>query len=141
MPPNLIEFPSELVQQIFENLPRQTLPTIRLVCRRFDELHRCLNWRRLCREHFRYWNADRGIESALCDRKSNLNWQRQFVERQRVERVTTDLLDDVLGAQLGRMQKIQKIVELGYDAKDTLLHHFAVADDAPDVLARRYEIQ
>lgn len=60
-----------------------------------------------------------------------------FIDRHLAYRETSRLLDSLLSTQVGRIHKFQRIVEIGYDAKDCLLQHLAVDENAEDVLARR----
>ncbi len=55
-----------------------------------------------------------------------------------VDRNISHCLDSIIASQVGRIGKAEKIVAFGYDAKDTLLRHMSVPDEAEDVLARRY---
>lgn len=67
-----------------------------------------------------------------------MDWKKVFAERRQIDRSISREIDSILGSQVGRIEKTSRIVEHGYDAKDTLLRHLSVADDADDVLARRY---
>ena len=60
-------------------------------------------------------------------------------DRYMTDRKASACLDDIIESQSGRIEKAEKILAFGYDAKDTLLRHLHVSDDADDVLARRYE--
>ena len=59
------------------------------------------------------------------------------MRRHVVDRTTSHELDSILTSQVGRIEKSETIVGLGYDAKDALLRHLNVGKDAEDILARR----
>lgn len=69
---------------------------------------------------------------------ANIDWKGIYLERHTIDRSATHQIDSVLSSQTGRIAKSANIVGLGYDAKDTLIRHLRVGDDAEDVLARRY---
>ena len=131
---SILDLPNEVVQQILRRLAPIDVLFFQQVCRRFNELADSSVWRHLCRTHFLYWNPDR---NPLKQGVASLGWKQLCVERQRTEHKTTKLLNSVLASQAGRIEKFQRVVELGYDAKDCLLKHSAVELDAGDGLARR----
>lgn len=57
--------------------------------------------------------------------------------RQMIDIATTELLDSILACQAGRIEKVRRIIEFGYDAKDTLLRHASAQPDQEDYLTRR----
>ena len=138
MPVTIDDLPNEVIQQILHHLPALSVPTFQQVCRRFNRLADSLNWRYLCQIHFDYWNPTRCIEEKFASSVDEVDWKTLFVDRHCIDRDTTELLDSILSCQTGRIEKFQKIIEAGYDAKDCLLRHLAVHDEAEDVLARRY---
>lgn len=69
---------------------------------------------------------------------AKVDWKKIFIERHSADRATTRQIDSILSSQRSRIKKTESIVAYGYDAKDTLLRHLDVGDDAEDVLARRY---
>ena len=86
---------------------------------------------------YQYWNPNRHIEDKSSDEVAKNNWKQIYAERHRIDRDIDRAIDSILDSQVGRIKKTQGVVELGYDAKDSLLRHLNVADDAKDVLARR----
>ena len=69
---------------------------------------------------------------------SKVDWKKIFTQRHGIARSISRNIDSILSSQSGRIEKAEKIMGHGYDAKDTLLRHLNVGDDAEDVLARRY---
>ena len=138
MPVSVDDLPNEVIHQILRHLPALSVPAFQQACRRFNKLTDSLNWRHLCRKHFKYWHSDRCIQKKFVKNVDEVDWKKLFVERHQIDHKTTSLLDSILSSQTGRIEKFQQIVESGYDAKDCILTHLAVHDDTEDVLARRY---
>ena len=135
---SIVDLPNEVIQQALRRLAPVDVLQFQQVCRRFYELADTSVWRHLCRTHFKYWKSERNpLKQGLKDPTAS-DWKQICLERQRTEFRTTELLESVLATQVGRIDKFQRIIELGYDAKDSLLKHFTVEDDAEDVLARRF---
>ena len=130
--------PNELLQHVLLYLPALSVAAFERVCRRFFGIVGAFNWRNLCQADFRYWHPSHKIQSKLDADRENVDWKEVFTQRYRSHRETTRLLNSILSTQVGRIDKFQQIVGIGYDAKDCLLEHLAVDEDAEDVLARRY---
>ena len=77
------------------------------------------------------------IKEKYTNDVAKVGWKNIFTDRLSVDKTVSHTVDSILSSQLGRIEKFHRIVELGYDAKDTLLRHISVGDDAEDVLARR----
>ena len=67
-----------------------------------------------------------------------IDWRKTFALRYGADFVTTHEIDSILATQPGRIEKTERIIAQGYDAKDALLRNLEVDDLANDVLARRY---
>ena len=67
----------------------------------------------------------------------NVDWKKIFADRHRVDGITSRTVDSIVAGQLDRSEKSERIVGLGYDAKDALLRNLRVGEDAADVLAQR----
>ena len=65
------------------------------------------------------------------------DWKKVFSDRHSRDRSINNEIDSIVASQPNRFEKARKIIGYGYDAKDTLLRHLNVSDDAEDVLARR----
>ncbi|KAI9717423.1 MAG: hypothetical protein M1812_004775 [Candelaria pacifica] len=136
---SLSALPDELVQHILYYVPPSSAAALERASKRFrDVSNEPLLWRYYCRVHFGYWDAEHDIWQKFASPVSSADWKQLYVRRGLVERATTHLIQGILSNQSGRIDKIQQIVELGYDVKDTLLRHTRTQDDAEDVLARRY---
>ena len=135
----LNELPNEVLQQILFHLPPVSVAALMQVCRKFNDLVHPLLWRYHCRTQFSFWNPERNMEQKFADDVSKVEWKTIYAERHHIDRVISRTIDSILSSQTGRIEKYQRILDYGYDAKDTLLRHLDVADEAEDVLARRYE--
>lgn len=80
------------------------------------------------------------MEEKFANDVVKVDWKRIFLERHHIDCVTSRTIDSILSSQTGRVQKYQRILDYGYDAKDTLMCHLNVGDEVEDVLARRYEL-
>ena len=134
---NISDLPNEILQQIVFCLPARSLSSFQRACHRFDALVDPLIWRRLCRDTYRYWQPQHRIEQRFQAAADQTNWKLLFRERQLVDRHVNTMLNSILGSQIGRIEKFQEIVDHGYDAKDCLLQHCKVGEEAEDALARR----
>lgn len=138
---SLASVPNEIIQQILLYIPPSSAPAIQQVSRRFNDLIQPILWRYHCRTQFRYWDRKHNIQEKFADEVAKVDWKKVFATRHSVDRATSHAIDAILSCQVGRVEKFQSIVRFGYDAKDTLLRHLNVGDDAEDVLARRYAHQ
>lgn len=133
----LNELPNEVIHQILLHLPPTSAPKVQQVSRQFDESAQPILWRSHCRTHFKYWSAEHEIQQKFSGIVAKVDWKKVFLERHNVDRATTLHLDSIISSQTNRISKSRNIVAYGYDAKDTLLRHLDVGDEAEDVLARR----
>ncbi|KAL3472403.1 Hemimethylated DNA-binding protein YccV like-domain-containing protein [Aspergillus californicus] len=133
------------------HLPEEILHNILLYChprgsaalertaRRFRGVaNEPLLWRHYCQIHFTYWAREHDIQGKLSSAASTVNWKALYISRHLIDRATGRLLDSILTSQTGRIEKFRLVVNLGYDAKDTLLRNISIRTDAKDYLARRY---
>ena len=134
----LTDLPNEIIFQILTYLPPASVPTLQRVSQRLNELSQPLLWRYYCRTQFKYWSEHHNIQKKFVDDVTKVDWKKVFLERHSVDRTTTTQLNSILSSQTCRIEKAEKIVRYGYDAKDSLVRHLRVEDDAEDVLARRY---
>ncbi|MCJ1414554.1 hypothetical protein MMC32_000881 [Xylographa parallela] len=135
---SISDLPGEIIQQILLYCPPITLAAVQRLSRRYNALVEPFLWRHQCRTQYRYWDPEHHIKEKLRGNINDVDWQNVFSERQRIDRITSSALEGILANQMGRIDKFQRIVECGYDAKDCLLQHMAIDDDGEDVLARRY---
>ena len=133
----LADLPNEIIQQILFYVPPSSVLAIQRVSRRFNDLTQPLLWRYHCRTQFKFWDQKHNIQEKFSYEVAKVDWKKVFSNRHSIDRATSHAIDAILCSQVGRVEKFQTVVEFGYDAKDTLLRHLDVDDDAEDVLARR----
>ena len=134
----LSELPTEIIYHILLYLPPSSVPTLQQVSTQFNELSQPLLWRHHCSTQYKYWSPEHNIKETFNEPVAKIDWKKLFAERHAVNRSTTRELDSILASQVGRIDKTERIIAHGYDAKDTLLRHLDAGNDAEDVLARRY---
>ena len=134
----LDQLPNEIIFQILLCIPPTSVPALQQVSKQFNDLSQPLLWRYHCSKTFHYWSPEHAIDEKFNGPVAKVDWKKVFTQRRQIDRSISREIDSILGSQVGRIEKTSRIVEYGYDAKDTLLRHMSVADDADDVLARRY---
>ena len=133
----LSELPVEVLNQIISYLPPSTVPTLQIVSRRFYNLPQPLLWRDHCLSQFKHWNAEKDLEFKLSKGVVVTDWKKIFADRYTVDRSIARDVGGILASQRNRIEKAERIMGHGYDAKDMLLRSLNVGDEAEDVLARR----
>jgi F-box protein 21 len=137
--PSLTSLPTEILQAILGYLPPGSLFNCTGVSKRLNEVATLpALWRSQCRSSFKFWHARHHIAARLAGPLTDTDWWALFKERVTADRITTRLLEKILASQQRQISYINEISILGYDAKDTLLRHCNVSDDAEDVLSRRF---
>ncbi len=134
----LSELPTEVLHQIISYIPPSSLPTLQTVSRKFNNLPQPLLWRDHCCTHFRYWSPDHDLQQKLSRPVVETDWKKLLFDRYSIDRSTTRDVDGILASQRNRIEKAERIMGHGYDAKDALVRYLSVGNDAEDVLARRY---
>ena len=137
----LHDLPTEILYQILLSVPPASIPTLQQVCRKFNDLSQPLLWRHHCQSNFQHWRPEHEIHAKYAQSAAQVNWKQLFRTRHLGDRAVSQELESILASQTGRIEKAENILAYGYDAKDTLLRHLDVGDDAEDVLARRYAIE
>lgn len=136
----ITELPNEILYQILLFVDPPAAPVLQQACRKFNELVQPLLWRYHCEKQFKYWNPEHQIRKKLAAEVTKVDWKKIYQARYKTDISTTYDFESILSSQVGRAEKTAKIVARGYDVKDTMLRHLRVADDAEDVLARRYDV-
>lgn len=131
------ELPNEIIYQILLCVPPASVTKVQQVSRQFNDLSQPILWRYYCSSQYAYWDPRHQIQEKLSGPVAKVDWKKLFSERSSVDRMTDREVDSILETQRGRIRKTERIVAYGYDAKDTLLRHLSVGDEADDVLARR----
>ena len=134
----LSELPIEILHQIISYIPPSSVPTVQRVSRKFNNLPQPLLWHDHCRIQFKYWSPEHDIQQKLSEAVLETDWKKLFSKRYSIDRSIACDVDGILASQRNRIVKAERIMGHGYDAKDALLQHLNVGDDAEDVLARRY---
>lgn len=136
---SLEDLPDEVLQHILSFLSAEdTLEHIQFLSKHFHNL--CaepLLWRQHCQQNFKYWDAKHQIRGKYLSRAGNVGWKELYIYRHTVDRKVSELLESILDSQRNRLSRVEEIAQFGYDAKDTLLRHYRVPEDADDVLSRR----
>ncbi|KAI9871733.1 MAG: hypothetical protein M1830_002521 [Pleopsidium flavum] len=131
--------PDEIIQQILYYVPPASIPSLQQASKRFSDLtDEPLLWRYYCSTRFKYWSPEHDIKQKFGGYVTDVDWKKLYEHRCAVDRTTRRIIDSILASQMGRIEKFERIAELGYDAKDTLIQQYRVGDDAEDALARRY---
>ncbi|POS84269.1 hypothetical protein EPUL_003257, partial [Erysiphe pulchra] len=136
----LLRLPEEVIQKILVFCdPDDIYLNVKSVCKRLYRLvGEPLLWRYHCFVSFRYWDSRHCIQDKLCRPTDLVDWKSLYCYRKMVDLKTTDLLNSILQKQTDRISKYEAIAKFGYDAKETLLRHIQIDENAHDVLARRY---
>lgn len=135
---SLTALPDEVLQLILQYLDPQGCLALERTARRFTSVaNEPAVWRHYCKTLFHYWDRKHDVENKMEQPPSSIDWKAIFVQRHRVDKETTKSLNDILSSQCGRIQKVQSIMDSGYDTKDTLRRHAHAQDDQDDHLARR----
>lgn len=135
----LLQLPDELLHEILTHLPPRDLVACQLTCKTLDGLcAESLVWRRHCETEYRRWDKSHDFVALLAAPPISVKWKHLLAQRRRQDQHVREDIDCVLSSQTRRIDRIKDIASLGYDATDELLRHVEVADDAEDVLARRF---
>ena len=135
---SLNELPNEIIHEILLYVPPISLTKVQQVSRHFNHVSQPILWRHHCRTQFEYWDPDHRIREKFSGPVVKVDWKKIFSGRLNVDRVINHEIDSILETQVGRIEKTERIVAHGYDAKDTLLRNLTTGEEADDVLARRY---
>ncbi|RAL08438.1 YccV-like-domain-containing protein [Aspergillus homomorphus CBS 101889] len=131
--------PEELLQQILYYCQPHSTAALEQTARRFRGVtNEPTVWRYYCLTRFKFWAPGHEISRRLVGPISGSSWKQLYIVKHSSYRATTRLLDSILSSQAGRIEKFQAIIDLGYDAKDALLHNISAGSNMDDHLARRY---
>ena len=137
MTATLNELPIEILHQIISYIDPLSVPALQRVSRKFNNLPQPLLWRDHCRTQFKYWSPEHDIGQKLSGAALETNWKELFSKRYSNDRSIKRDVDGVLGSQRNRIEKAERIMVHGYNAKDALFQQLHTSDDAEDILARR----
>lgn len=131
--------PEEIIENVFFYLSPDDLLVAQWTCKAFRDItNGPLLWRHHCRSQYKNWDRKHRFWDRLKLPAAETNWKQLFLQRRTVDKIVSDGMNQMLSTQRQRIPKIDKIAVQGEDARDALLRQRNVADDAEDVLARRY---
>lgn len=134
---SLIDLPNEILESILEYLPYSSAVALSHTSRRF--IHVCQSpslWKHYCQRDFRYWDS-RHLHRRKVEDPEFLDWKDLFAQRIQCSRLVKDTIAQVIADGVGRIARVQKIIDLRYDAKDALLELFKSSPNSEVPLAQR----
>lgn len=135
---SLIHLPDEILHSILCYSSPQSCAAIEQTNSRFQNVtNERLLWRHHCQSHYKFWDGRHDMPRKLACPVNSTNWKALFVSKYRIDRSVTRLLDSILASQTGRIEKFRRVVDMGYDTKDTLLR-YSLIESGEDYLARRW---
>jgi F-box protein 21 len=136
----LIDLPDEVIQNVLFRLDYANALALEATCRRFrDVANEPLLWKSFCRNGWKKWHPQHTFKAKLAGNDFT-GWKDLFAERTRTSRETRTLIENIVEQDLDRIPKIERIVELGWDAKDALVEGFRLAHlSERNVLAQRWD--
>ena len=135
---SLSDLPNEILHRILLFVPPTLVARVQRVSHHFNDLPQPVLWQHYCHAYFKYWSPGHCILEKFSAPVADVNWKDLFSFRHKLDRAIDHEIDSILQVQTHRIEKTERIVVNGYDAKDSLLRHIDVDDDADDVLARRF---
>ncbi|KAK4549025.1 hypothetical protein LTR36_007481 [Oleoguttula mirabilis] len=132
--------PDELLEAIVFHLPPAATIAFSATCKRSNKItYEPLVWRRHCVQEWRYWESRHELKEKLRLPPVQTKWRHLFNERRRIDKEALELFDALLLVQQARVDRMEKVAAVGYDAKDLMLRQRdETRDEAEDLLARRY---
>lgn len=134
----LSELPIEVLHQIISFIPPSSIPTLQIVSRKFRDLPQPLLWHYHCRTQFKYWSQEHELQQKLSGAVNETDWKKLFSDHYSIDRSVTRDVNGILAGQRNRIEKAERMMNHGYDARDALIQNLNVGDGAEDVLARRF---
>ena len=136
-PASILSLPDEVIQAILSHVPPQQALRVQSVCSRFVNVAaEPLLWRGYCEDSFRWWAKGHGLKERLQE-PSSTDWRRLYADRHRASRSTRRALSEMLDSETGRLDQLQQVLEIGYDAKGALIDAFYSAKQSDKYLAQR----
>lgn len=133
--------PEEILHSILCYCPPTCPAALAQTSRRFSSVaNDPILWRFYCCVYFKFWSTEHELPKKLENPVSSVDWKALYITRHLIDRAVTRLTDSFLETQSGRIEKSQAIIDIGYDAKDTLLRNISVDSGAEDFLARRFAL-
>jgi F-box protein 21 len=137
----LIDLPDEVIQNVLFRLNYTSALALEATCRRFrDVANEALLWKSFCRDGWKKWHPRHNFKAKIAGSEFN-GWKGLFAERTQSHREVCALIESIVEVDVNRIRKVERIVELGWDAKDALLDGFRLAHlSEKSVLAQRWDL-
>lgn len=137
-PRDFNDLPDEVVSFVLRHLDPISALRLGRTSRRFRDLtDQPLLWKYYCQSCYRYWSADQNVRKREVD-PNFVGWKDIFSARARSARRSRTILEDVITDPLGRIGKIDQIVDDGdYGVKNELLDAFQQAPNSTNHLAQK----
>jgi F-box protein 21 len=133
----LTALPNEVIQVILSYLPPLSNLALQQTCRHFaDAANEPLLWKAYCQTEYRWWDLRHGFQTKLSDASFG-GWKDLFASRYGTSRATQFAVDRIVTKELGRLDSLKVILDIGYDAKGDLLDLFYNAASSENHLAQR----
>lgn len=137
----LDRLPDEILLSILCYSPPSSSAALTQTARRFRNVtNEPTLWRFYSQAYFNFWDAKHEMSKKLASPVLLVNWRTLYIRRHLIDGMVSKLVDSILQTQTGRIEKFRAIIDLGYDAKDTLLRHISVNPEKKDFLARRFAL-
>ena len=137
MSSQLTTLPDEVIQVVLTYLPPLSNIALQQTCRRFaDVANEPLLWKEYSQRTYKWWDSRHQFQTKLSD-ASFSGWKDLFAGRYRTSRTTRRAIDEIVAEELGRLDSLQIILDIGYDAKRDLLDLFYNAASSKNHLAQR----
>ena len=68
---------------------------------------------------------------------ADTNWKALYIDRHLIDGLVSREIDSILATQTSRSVKTANIIDVGHEAKETLIRHSRANEDMEDILARR----
>lgn len=138
----LTDLPDETIQTVFLHLSLQDLVACQSSCKSLALLSRnVLLWKQQCQTEYRFWHPRHNFGSLLRKPAVDVDWEQLLRTRKNSDLLVRKTLEGVLATSHRRLENIRTVVDLGDDAREALLKELTLAEDAEDVLARKYWIK
>ena len=136
----LIDLPDEVIQNVLFRLNYTNALALEATCRRFrDVANEPLLWKSFCRDGWKKWQPRHNFKAKIAGSEFDC-WKGLFAERTRSHREVCALIESIIEEDGNRIRKVERIVDLGWDAKDALLDGFRLAHlSEKNVLAQRWD--
>jgi hypothetical protein len=137
MTSSLTSLPNEVIQVILSYLPPFSNIALQKTCRQFaDVANEPLLWKKYARQTYKWWDPRHAFQAKLAD-TSFIGWKSLFASRHIAGCITQTAINRIVNQELGRLDALRTILELGYDAKGELLDLFYNSAESENHLAQR----